>query len=83
MRALYSSSSSVTHHIFSPPRFQVVAFEQDSDRLSSHSRHQLALHRSSAGKRTVHRAPANHATAWFAHCGYAIGYCADRLLGAS
>jgi len=44
MRAMYSSSSSATHHIFSPPRFQVVAFQQDSDRLSSHPRHQLALH---------------------------------------
>src|ERR1700677_4247871 len=45
MRATYSSSSSATHHIFFPPRFQVVAFEQDSNRLSSHPWHQLALHR--------------------------------------
>jgi hypothetical protein len=45
MRATYSSSSSATHHIFFPPRFQVVVFEQNSDRLSSHPWHQLALYR--------------------------------------
>jgi hypothetical protein len=44
MRAMYSSSSSATHHIFFPPRLWVVAFEQDSDRFSSHPRHQLALY---------------------------------------
>src|SRR5579864_2496309 len=55
MRAIYFSSSSATHHIFSPPRFQVVAFEQDSDRLSSHSWHQLALHR--LLRQQAHRPP--------------------------
>src|ERR1035438_8341729 len=55
MRAMYSSSSSATHHIFFPPRFQVVAFEQDSYRLSSHPRHQPALHR--LLRQQAHRPP--------------------------
>jgi hypothetical protein len=42
MRAMYSSSSFATHHIFFPPRLQVVAFQQDPDRLSPHPRHQFA-----------------------------------------
>ena len=44
MRRIYSSSSSATHHIFFPPRLQVVAFEQDPDRFPSHPRHQFAFH---------------------------------------
>src|ERR1039457_6341044 len=55
MRAMYSSSISATPPIFFPPRFQVVAFEQDSDRLSSHPRHQLALHR--LLRQQAHRPP--------------------------
>jgi H+-transporting ATPase len=31
MRAMYSSSNSATHHIFFPPRLQVVAFQQHPD----------------------------------------------------
>ena len=42
---MYSSLSSATHHIFSPPRLQVVAFEQDANRLPAYPRHQLSLHR--------------------------------------
>src|SRR5664280_484294 len=42
MRAMYSSSSFATHHIFFPPRLQVVALEQDADALPPHLWHQLA-----------------------------------------
>src|ERR1035437_4205643 len=43
MRAMYSSSNSATHHIFFPPRLQIVAFQQDPDGLSSYSWYQLAF----------------------------------------
>ncbi len=43
MRAMYSSSSSPTHHIFFPPRLQFVAFQQHPDGLSPDSRYQLAF----------------------------------------
>jgi hypothetical protein len=66
MRPMYSSSSSAMHHIFFPPRLQVVAFQQDPHRLSSHPRHQLAFHRlfrqqangppcPAGGRRTAHQ----------------------------
>src|SRR5712691_1540539 len=42
---MYSSSSSATHHIFFPPRLQVVAFEQDANCLPAHLRDQLSLDR--------------------------------------
>src|ERR1039458_6509787 len=41
MRAIYSSFSSATHHIFFPPRFQFVALQQDADRLPAHLRRQF------------------------------------------
>src|SRR6202023_3590597 len=43
--SMYSGLSSATHHIFFPPRLQVVAFEQDPNRFSSYPRYQLALDR--------------------------------------
>src|SRR6516225_7866170 len=43
--SMYSSSMTGTHHIFSPPRLQFVALEQNADRLTSHPRHQFPLHR--------------------------------------
>src|ERR1019366_9160714 len=42
MRAMYSWSNFATHHIFFPPRLQVVAFQQHPDGLSPYSRNQLA-----------------------------------------
>src|ERR1035437_4600074 len=36
MRPRYSWSSSATHHIFFPPRLQVMTLEQDADRLPAH-----------------------------------------------
>jgi hypothetical protein len=42
---MYSSSNSATHHIFFPPRLQVVAFQQHPDGLSPNARHQLAFDR--------------------------------------
>src|SRR5688572_12617653 len=42
---MYSWSSSATHHIFFPPRLEVVAFEQDPDCLSAHAGNQFALDR--------------------------------------
>jgi hypothetical protein len=42
MRAMYSSSSFATHHIFFPPRFQVVAFQQYLYGLPSYVWNQLA-----------------------------------------
>src|SRR5215468_3477156 len=45
MRRIYSSSSSATHHIFFPPRLQIMCPQQDADRLPSHLRHQLSLYR--------------------------------------
>src|SRR5579863_2641661 len=41
--AMYSSSSFPTHHIFFPPRLEVVAFQQDPNGLSTHIRDQLAF----------------------------------------
>src|ERR1700692_2810133 len=41
---MYSSSSSATHHIFFPPRLEVVVKEQYPDRFSSHSRNQSSFH---------------------------------------
>src|SRR5664280_913595 len=43
MRAMYSSLSSPTHHIFFPPRLQVVALQQHPNGLSPHSRNQFAF----------------------------------------
>src|ERR1039458_9190778 len=45
MRAMYSSFSFATHHIFFPPRLQVVAFEQHSYRLPPYAWNQLASDR--------------------------------------
>ena len=42
MRSMYSWSNVATHHIFFPPRLQVVAFQQHPDGLSPHTRNQLA-----------------------------------------
>src|SRR6266581_3688027 len=41
--SMYSAVSSATHHIFFPPRFQLVALQQNPDCLSAHLGHQLAL----------------------------------------
>ena len=38
--AMYSSLSSATHHIFFPPRLEVVVEEQDADCFPSHPRNQ-------------------------------------------
>ena len=40
---MYSAFSSATHHIFFPPRLQVVAFEQDPDCLPTDAGNQFAL----------------------------------------
>ena len=40
---MYSSSNSPTHHIFFPPRLQVVAFQQDPDGFSPYPWYQLAF----------------------------------------
>src|SRR5271170_5976128 len=42
---MYSSLSSATHHIFFPPRLEVVVEEQNSDGFPSHSRDQTPLDR--------------------------------------
>src|SRR3990172_838682 len=42
---MYSGVSSATHHIFFPPRLQVVGLQEDSDRLASHPRYQSSFHR--------------------------------------
>ena len=42
---MYSLFNSATHHIFFPPRLQLVALQQDPDCLSSHSADQLAFDR--------------------------------------
>ena len=39
---MYSSSNFPTHHIFFPPRLEVVAFQQDTDGLSAHVRNKFA-----------------------------------------
>jgi len=41
---MYSGVNSVTHHIFFPPRLQLVALEQNPDCFSAHLGHQFALH---------------------------------------
>ena len=43
MQAMYSWSNSATHHIFFPPRLQVVAFQQPPNGLSAHSRNQFTF----------------------------------------
>src|SRR6266700_93081 len=65
--AIYSSSRFPTHHIFFPPRLEVVAFQQDTDGFSAHIRHKFAFnnlfrqqsHRASCpafwGRRADHR----------------------------
>ena len=40
---MYSWSNFATHHIFFPPRLQVVAFQQHPNGLSAHSRNQFAF----------------------------------------
>src|ERR1700758_895829 len=45
LRAMYSPSSSPTHHIFFPPRLHIMIPEQNADRLPTHLRHQRSLHR--------------------------------------
>ena len=40
---MYAWSNSAMHHIFFPPRLQLVALEQNPDCLSAYLRHQLAL----------------------------------------
>jgi hypothetical protein len=40
---MYSSSNFPTHHIFFPPRLEVVAFQQDANGLSTHIRNQFAF----------------------------------------
>lgn len=52
----YSSSSSGRHHIFSPPRLQIVALEQDANRLTADAGASFRLTASWAMRRTVHRA---------------------------
>src|SRR6516164_6786047 len=42
---MYSSSSSATHHIFFPPRLEVVVQKQDPDRLSADAGDQFAFDR--------------------------------------
>src|ERR1700721_870286 len=40
---MYSGVNSATHHIFFPPRLQLVALEQNPDCLAAHPGHQFAL----------------------------------------
>src|SRR3954453_1684726 len=42
---MYSSSSSATTHIFSPPRLEVVAEQENADGFPSHARNQFAFYR--------------------------------------
>jgi hypothetical protein len=42
---MYSSLSSATHHIFFPPRLEVVVEEQNPNRFPSHAWNQSPLHR--------------------------------------
>src|SRR5271154_1546614 len=42
---MYSSLSSATHHIFFPPRLEVVVKEQNPDGFPSHAWNQSPLHR--------------------------------------
>src|SRR5450755_2194605 len=64
--ATYSSLSSATHHIFFPPRLEVVVEQQNPNGLSSDSRNQFPLHRffghqahGPSGK-TLRRSAADH-----------------------
>src|ERR1700683_376197 len=41
--SIYSGVNSATHHIFFPPRLQLVALEQNPDCFAAHLGHQLAL----------------------------------------
>jgi hypothetical protein len=43
MQAMYSLSNFATHHIFFPPRLEIVAFQQHSNGLSAHARNQFAF----------------------------------------
>src|SRR5487761_170739 len=45
MRRIYSSFSSATHHIFFPPRLQIVTLKQQMDGRPRHVPDQFALHR--------------------------------------
>src|ERR1035437_1313479 len=45
IRAMYSSFSSATHHIFFPPRLQIVVLKKKANRFPTHRRRQLSLHR--------------------------------------
>ena len=40
---MYSSSNFPMHHIFFPPRFEVVAFQQDTNGLSTHIRNKFSF----------------------------------------
>ena len=40
---MYSSSNFPMHHIFFPPRFEVVAFQQDTNGLSTHIGNKFAF----------------------------------------
>src|SRR6266516_6348812 len=42
---MYSESSSATHHIFFPPRLEVVVEQQDPDGFPPNVRHQLTFYR--------------------------------------
>src|ERR1019366_1219629 len=42
--AMYSLLSSATHHIFFPPRLEVVVEQQDPDGLTPNAGHQFAFH---------------------------------------
>jgi hypothetical protein len=42
---MYSSLRSATHHIFFPPRPEVVVLQQDANRLPSHARRKSSLER--------------------------------------
>src|SRR6202050_1140395 len=41
--SMYSGVNSATHHIFFPPRLQLVALEQNPDCFAAHLGHQLEL----------------------------------------
>src|SRR5580693_8938059 len=43
--SMYALSSSATHHIFFPPRLQLVALQQNPDCLSAHLRDQFPFDR--------------------------------------
>src|SRR5580693_1749504 len=42
---MYSSSRSATHHIFFPPRLEVVVEQQNTDGFPAHSWHQFPFNR--------------------------------------